>query len=178
MTFVQNQKIKLPENLGCIAEPIADYYDKDLSHNVSGPTGVNLLMSCSLLDINVFLWTFIVYPVDVLMVVVVCNFWLKCVRGTFVRAALGEITSLFKTFFFSEDFLSHFHGKIFPCKWIGDWGPHLSPDHFCLIFRVAVVEGCHCSLIFWVFFCKESESMQNPKLWDYEKGILRNFSLI
>ena len=43
----------MPENVGYTTELIVDYCYKNLSHNVLGPTGVNLFMSCSLLDINV-----------------------------------------------------------------------------------------------------------------------------
>ena len=74
MTFVQNQETTMPENVGYIAELIANYCYKGLSHNVLGPTGVNLFPSCSLLDINVLLWTFIVRYGDVLTMVIVRHF--------------------------------------------------------------------------------------------------------
>ena len=48
------------ENVGYITELIANYCYKGFSNNVLGPTGVNLFTSCSLLDINVLLQTFIV----------------------------------------------------------------------------------------------------------------------
>ena len=41
----------MPENVGCITELIANYCYKGLSHNVLGPAGVNVFISCSLLDI-------------------------------------------------------------------------------------------------------------------------------
>ena len=54
MNFVQVQEIIMPENVGYITELIADYYNKGLSHNVLGPTGVNSFMSCFVHDINMF----------------------------------------------------------------------------------------------------------------------------
>ena len=48
------------ETVGYITELIANDFYKGLSHTVLGPAGVNLFMSCSLLDINVFLRIFIV----------------------------------------------------------------------------------------------------------------------
>ena len=42
----------MPENVGYITELATNYRYKGLSHNVLGPTGVNLFVSCSLLDIN------------------------------------------------------------------------------------------------------------------------------
>ena len=47
----------MPENVGYITELTASYCYKGLSHTVLGPAGVNLCMSCSLLDLyrNVFL---------------------------------------------------------------------------------------------------------------------------
>ena len=55
MTFVQNQEIAVPENVGYITELIANYCYKGPSHNILGPTGVNLFKSCPLLDINMLL---------------------------------------------------------------------------------------------------------------------------
>ena len=50
MTFVLNQEITMPENVGYISEVVASYFHKSLSHTVLGLTGVNLCMYCSLLD--------------------------------------------------------------------------------------------------------------------------------
>ena len=49
----QSQTSALHENVEYISKVIANYCHKGLSYNVLGPTGVNLFMSCSLLDINV-----------------------------------------------------------------------------------------------------------------------------
>ena len=54
MTFVENQEITMSKNVGYITELTADYYNKGLSHNVLGPTGVNSFMSCFVHDINMF----------------------------------------------------------------------------------------------------------------------------
>ena len=43
----------MPENVGYITELIASYCYKGISRNVLKPTGANLSMSSSLLDINV-----------------------------------------------------------------------------------------------------------------------------
>ena len=55
MTFVQNQEIPIPENVEYITELIANFCYKGLGHYILGPTVVNLVIACSLLDINVFL---------------------------------------------------------------------------------------------------------------------------
>ena len=52
------------------------YCYKSLSHNVLGPAGVDFFTSCSLLSINVFLWTWIVHHGEVLIKVIVCHFGL------------------------------------------------------------------------------------------------------
>ena len=44
------------EGVGIITELIASCCYKGLSHNVLGPTGVNLLMSCSLLDNDIYVF--------------------------------------------------------------------------------------------------------------------------
>ena len=52
MTFVQNQEIIMPENVGYDTELIASYCHKGLSHTVLEQTGVNLIFremcSCEL----------------------------------------------------------------------------------------------------------------------------------
>ena len=57
MTFVQNQEIIMPENVGYVTELIARSCYIGLSHTKLGPAGVNMCMFCSLLDLqrNVFL---------------------------------------------------------------------------------------------------------------------------
>ena len=45
----------MPENVGYITELIANYCYKGASHTVLWPADVNLFMSSSLFDINVFL---------------------------------------------------------------------------------------------------------------------------
>ena len=82
MTFVQNQEITIPKNVGYITELIANYCYKGLRHNKLGPTSVNLFMFCSLHDINVFVWTFIVRRGNIVDVVIVHYFGLLCIRGT------------------------------------------------------------------------------------------------
>ena len=72
MTFIQNQEITTPENVGYITELTANYCYKGLSHNALGPTGVNLFMSCSLPDLNMFLQT-------LLCVMVTYSSLLQCV---------------------------------------------------------------------------------------------------
>ena len=42
----------MPDTVGFVTELIANYCDKGLSHRVSRPSGLNLFMPCSLLDIN------------------------------------------------------------------------------------------------------------------------------
>ena len=44
VNFVQVQEITVPENVGYVAELIANYCYKGLCHTISGPTGVNLCM--------------------------------------------------------------------------------------------------------------------------------------
>ena len=43
MTFVQNQEITMPENIGYITELIASPCYMGLSHTVFGPNGMDLL---------------------------------------------------------------------------------------------------------------------------------------
>ena len=50
----------MPEIVGYITELIANYCYKGLCHTVLGLNGVNLFMSCSLLDINVSLLCIVV----------------------------------------------------------------------------------------------------------------------
>ena len=78
--FVQNQEATMHENVGYITKLIANYCVKGLSHYVLRPTGVNLFTFCSLPDINVLLWTFIVRHGDILTVVIDRHFQLLRVR--------------------------------------------------------------------------------------------------
>ena len=73
MTFVQNQEITVHENVGILLNWLQISYN-GLSHDVLGLAGVNLFISCSLLDINVLLWIFIVRLGDILTVVIVLYF--------------------------------------------------------------------------------------------------------
>ena len=74
MTLVQSQEVTVHENVEYITKVIANYCYKGFSRNVLRPTGVNWFMFCSLRDINVPLWTFIVCHGDVLTVVIVRHF--------------------------------------------------------------------------------------------------------
>ena len=65
-------------NIGYITKVIANYRYKGLGHNVMGPTGVNLFMSCSLLDTLMcfceLLLCIMVTYVIMIIVVIECHF--------------------------------------------------------------------------------------------------------
>ena len=64
MTFVQSQEVIMPQNIWYTTELITNYCYEGLSHNVLGPSDVNLF-KCLVLHLTLML-TFIVHDGDLL----------------------------------------------------------------------------------------------------------------
>ena len=84
----------------CITELIANDQYKGLSHSALGPAGVNCFKSCSLLETNVFLGTFVSCSGDILTKLIVRHFGLMCIICALMEALVGvkgncQVTLLF-----------------------------------------------------------------------------------